>query len=445
MFAKGVRCSNCHEPHSTKLQAEGNGVCLQCHNPAGKTAVAGVDGSGLKARDYQSPEHHRHAPGQPGSQCVDCHMPGKFYMVNDWRHDHGFSIPAPAQAVKLGTPDACLGCHLATPGQKVAEQFRLWYGEHETPSQRYARSLDALRSGRPGAAAALFEQLQNDELPAIRRATLLAELPNYHSQRALELASRDLRSDAPQVRVAAIDALAALLPAEQRVQPLAPLLDDPIRAVRISAAYALLPARNVGLGAAFDKALAEYEQVQLSQLERAEANVNLAMLYRASGRLDQVEPYLRAAMQRDPDFVPARVALVQWLDGRGQQGEARALLDQGLAAHPESALLQHARGLALVRAGQREEALNALRKAVQLEPENAGFAYVLAIALHDQGHPGEATEQLWKALEQQPWNRQVRLVLMRYLQQTGQVDKAEGLIETLRALNPEDPMLRPRS
>ncbi len=444
MFAKGVRCSNCHEPHSTRLRAPGNGVCLQCHNPAGSTGIAGVDGSGLKARDYQAPEHHKHVTGQPGSQCVDCHMPGKFYMVNDWRHDHGFSIPAPTQALRLGTPDACLGCHQATPGQKVAEQFRLWYGEHDTATQRYARSLDALRSGKPGAAMALFEQLQQADLPAIRRATLLAELPNYPSQPALDLASHDLHNDAPQVRVAAVEALAALLPAEQRVRRLAPLLDDPVRAVRIAAAYALLPARNSGLGPAFDKALGEYEQAQLSQQDRAEANVNLALLYRASGRLDQVEAFLRAALLRDADFDPARVALTQWLDARGQPDQARHLLDEGLARHPESALLEHARGLALVRSGQREEALKALRKAAQLAPENVGFAYVLAVALHDQGQADAAMQQLWKSLGQQPYNREIRLALLRYLQQAGERDKANGLIETLRAINPQDPLLRSR-
>ena len=35
MYAKGVRCTNCHEPHSGALRAEGNTVCTQCHSPAG--------------------------------------------------------------------------------------------------------------------------------------------------------------------------------------------------------------------------------------------------------------------------------------------------------------------------------------------------------------------------------------------------------------------------
>jgi len=39
MFAAGVTCSDCHEPHSGKLRAPADGVCLQCHASA-KYAVA---------------------------------------------------------------------------------------------------------------------------------------------------------------------------------------------------------------------------------------------------------------------------------------------------------------------------------------------------------------------------------------------------------------------
>jgi predicted CXXCH cytochrome family protein len=33
MFAAGVTCSDCHEPHSGKLRASGDAVCQQCHSP----------------------------------------------------------------------------------------------------------------------------------------------------------------------------------------------------------------------------------------------------------------------------------------------------------------------------------------------------------------------------------------------------------------------------
>ena len=45
MFAAGVTCSDCHEPHGAKLRAPGDGVCLQCH----------------AADKYAAVAHHRHA------------------------------------------------------------------------------------------------------------------------------------------------------------------------------------------------------------------------------------------------------------------------------------------------------------------------------------------------------------------------------------------------
>ena len=49
MFAAGVTCSDCHEPHSAKLRAADDSVCLQCH-ASGKYEVASHNGhSGVSA------------------------------------------------------------------------------------------------------------------------------------------------------------------------------------------------------------------------------------------------------------------------------------------------------------------------------------------------------------------------------------------------------------
>ena len=47
MFAKGVTCSDCHDPHSQKLRAAGNAVCTQCHLAAA----------------FDAPSHTHHAAG----------------------------------------------------------------------------------------------------------------------------------------------------------------------------------------------------------------------------------------------------------------------------------------------------------------------------------------------------------------------------------------------
>ncbi|CAI8805951.1 Thioredoxin domain-containing protein [Pseudomonas sp. IT-P44] len=445
MFDKGVRCSNCHNPHSNELKAPGNGVCLQCHNSAGKTSVAGVEGKGLQAKNYDSVEHTRHALGQPGSQCVDCHMPGKFYMGNDFRHDHSFSIPNPERAKKLGTPDACLTCHQGNTGDKITEQFKLWDTAAAPQAPRYDESLWLIRNGQPGAAQALYEQLQRSNLPAIQRATLLAELPLYPSEQALKLATHDLRNPAPQVRESAVRAISAFLPPPERAPLLTPLLGDPVKAVRIAAARDLLSVARDGLGSAqanWNAAIAEYEDVQKSLAERAEANLNLAMLYQASGRSAEVEALLRTALQRDPDFYPALVTLVQWLEASGRGQEAQALLEQGIKEHPDAALLLHTQGLSLIRAGKTAQAMPVLRKAAGLEPQSAQFGYVLAVALHDSGKVDEACEELERLLKVQPANRNARLSLIQYYLENGQEPKAQVLLQGWKKMNMGDPALK---
>ncbi|WP_395607383.1 tetratricopeptide repeat protein [Pseudomonas sp. B22129] len=408
MAEKGVRCSNCHNPHSAGLKAPGNAVCVQCHNPAGKTPIATVDGRGLQAKDYNSRKHTKLDVGQPGSFCVDCHMPGKVYMGNDFRHDHSFSIPPAAQSV-LRAPT-------------------------------YGDSMALIRNGEPGAAQALYDQLARGNLPAIQRATLLVELPNYPSEQALKLATKDLAHPAPQVRESAVRAVSALLPPAERLALYGPLLKDPVRAVRIVAARDLLGAQ--GLGPAWESAIADYEQVQLSLLERAEANLNLAMLYQASGRGDKVEAQLRTALLRDPDFYPALVTLAQWLEANGRAAQARNLITEQLARQPDAPLLQHTQGLMLIRAGDVAGAMPHLRNAARLDPANGQFSFVLAVALHDSGKVDEACNQLESLLQRQPYHRNARLTLIQYYLENGHEPKAQAVMQSWKRLNPGDPALK---
>ncbi|QEY74864.1 tetratricopeptide repeat protein [Pseudomonas denitrificans (nom. rej.)] len=457
MFAKGVQCTDCHNPHSGELKAPGNGVCLQCHNTAGKAVRPQIDGKGLQAKNYDSPEHTHHQPGTPGAQCTSCHMPGRYYMVNDYRHDHGFTLPNPAHARHIGAPDACLACHKDTPAKKISDQFRQWYASElpakanasSNPVPRYDDTLWKARNGKPGASRALHLLLADASLPAIRRATLIAELPSYPSQRSLELAALALKDADPQVRTAAINVLLPLAngPQQAMVLPtlLAPLLSDPIRAVRIAAAWQLAqlpPQARSGLDAALDKGLGEYEAVQNDLSERAEANLNLAMLYQRTNRPEKVEPALRAAIARNPAFLPATVTLIQWLEANGRQADARQLLDEALRQNPASGLLHHVNGLALIRQGQRPQALKELREAVRLAPDDDQLRYVLAIALHDSGDADGASHELEILLQKHPANRAARLVLLDYLRESGQFQKVQQLTAELEQQNPDDPSLK---
>jgi hypothetical protein len=134
MFAAGVTCSNCHDPHSAKLRLSGDAACLQCHTPDKYAAVT----------------HHRHEAVNPPVSCASCHMPTKAYMVVDRRHDHSFRIPRPDLSVKLGTPNACNDCHADKPAEWAASTIEGWHGPNRKGFQTYAEAFHAAWKRRHG-------------------------------------------------------------------------------------------------------------------------------------------------------------------------------------------------------------------------------------------------------------------------------------------------------
>ncbi|MGA8051250.1 MAG: multiheme c-type cytochrome, partial [Burkholderiales bacterium] len=155
MYAKGVTCSDCHDPHSQKTRLPGNDVCAQCHLPA----------------KYDTPAHHFHVAGQPGSRCVDCHMPTTTYMVIDPRRDHSMRVPRPDLSASLGTPNACNGCHRDKDAQWAEAALQKRYGHPSRGFQQFAHAFDAAERGAAQAGPELVALVNDPAQPAIVRAT----------------------------------------------------------------------------------------------------------------------------------------------------------------------------------------------------------------------------------------------------------------------------------
>ena len=125
MFAAGVTCSDCHEPHGAKLRVVGDGVCLQCHAP----------------EKYAAAAHNHHDSAKPAIACASCHMPSRTYMVVDRRHDHSFRIPRPDVSAKVGTPNACNDCHADKSPEWAAAAIERWFGSDREGFQKYAARI----------------------------------------------------------------------------------------------------------------------------------------------------------------------------------------------------------------------------------------------------------------------------------------------------------------
>ncbi|KIN89506.1 cytochrome c3 family protein [Thauera sp. SWB20] len=366
MYQAGVACTDCHDPHRGRLRAEGNALCTACHNPAPDRGRF----PGLQAKDYDAPSHHFHRGGGAGSQCVDCHMPSRNYMVVHPRRDHAIRVPRPDLGARTGAPDACTGCHADRGAEWAAAAIERHHGKRTHPPH-YGEILAAARAGAPGAAAGLAALARDAAVAAIVRASAIEQLAQLD---AGAVPAAALRDPDPALRTSAAAAF-ALRPAEERLAQLAPLLADPVRAVRITAARALadLPATALApeLQDRQRAALAEFVAAQQAMADMPNAQLNLAGLALAQRDALVAEQRLRRALQREPALDSARLGLATLLAQTRREDEAERVLRDGLARATSPGELHLALGLL---AGQRqrwEEAARELRAADALLPGHA--------------------------------------------------------------------------
>jgi Flp pilus assembly protein TadD len=389
MYREGVTCSDCHEPHSLKLRAPGNGVCQQCHG----------------AEKYDGEQHHFHRAGGIGSQCVDCHMPAKTYMGVDARRDHSFRIPRPDLSVKLGTPNACTNCHAKQPARWAAEQVRRWYGHDPKGYQDYAETLHAARTGAADAGFRLMGLLRDERQPAIARATAAAELGRRLTPESFPELAEALGDAEPLVRAGALEALDPL-PPEQRWQAAHALLRDPVRVVRALAAETLAGTSAEQIPpdeqANFRKASDEYLASLRLNADEPGAQVNLGNFHAIQGDTEAAEQAYREALALAPGWVPAYVNLSDLYRQTGREAEGEQLLREGLALQPKAAALHHSLGLLQVRQKNLPAALASLKRTVELAPDDARFAYIYAVALDSAGRHREAQAAVKAGLKHAP-------------------------------------------
>ncbi|GAC1306941.1 MAG: hypothetical protein NVSMB10_12080 [Steroidobacteraceae bacterium] len=121
MYARGVTCVSCHDPHGSENEAmlikPAAQVCSMCHGP---NTQNGPHAPTLEA-------HTHHAPGSPGSACVECHMPKIEQTIADVNvRAHTFKFITPAQSEALKIPNACNLCHSDKTNTWAAEALQSW-------------------------------------------------------------------------------------------------------------------------------------------------------------------------------------------------------------------------------------------------------------------------------------------------------------------------------
>ncbi len=430
MYHEGVKCTDCHNPHSTQLRYEGNRLCMQCHEPK-----------------YDEPGHHFHPQGSESAQCINCHMTGRTYMGNDFRRDHSFRIPRPDQSVAFGTPNACNGCHETQDAQWAADQVEAWYGPERKPHFSDALTLGRERTAR--SMVPLQRLIEASDEPGIARATAVQYLVETAGAEALPVLQRALNDSTALVRHAAVQALSQW-PATERLSLLGPRLRDSLRVVRVAAADALadVPAQHWNAAARSDferarqelrasmQAQADYRGGQfmigqyhdrLGQPAEAEqayqraiamdsrfnaARMNLAVLYNRLGRNEEAERLLRKVVEQEPEYGPAYYSLGLLLaESPERLEEAAEVLGQAATRVGINSRIFYNWGLALQHLERSADAERAYQAGLEVEPASAVLNNALAILHLQAGRPERALPHAQLLVEQYPQQQEFRQLL----------------------------------
>jgi tetratricopeptide (TPR) repeat protein len=195
---------------------------------------------------------------------------------------------------------------------------------------------------------------------------------------------------------------------------LAPLLSDPVRAVRIAAArqlatvpVSLFLERQREL---LDRGLEEFEQAQLASADRGGAHLVLSSLYQDLGDPDSAAKSLRTAIRLEPYLPHARrnlAVLLEQQDGdpveihKLREDEAEVLL-KNVAMLPNNAELRADAAMALYSLDRLNEATAELEQACRIAPEQYFFRMLVTELYIKQARWEAAEPSARRLLELRP-------------------------------------------
>jgi len=423
MYHRGVSCKNCHNPHSGNLVAEGNALCMQCHQTK-----------------YDSPLHTFHVIGSEASQCVNCHMPVRTYMGADVRRDHSFRIPRPDQSVKYGTPNACNGCHSDKRAKWAAAAVVNWYG----PVRKYHYSDDLVPGSmlNDSSYGHLHRLLEDTASTDMIRATAIHYLGEILTPESLADIRKFLGDSSALVRSRAAASLVNFPPANW-VGDLSPLLNDRVRGVRISAAQTftaapkeVLEKYNMVFSGQSQKELLDFLHLQA---DFTTGNIALGDYYYNSGDPARAESYYLHALRIDSVANYARLKLSSLYNARSQNDKALTILNEALVIDPGNPRITYNLALLYVELGDARRAFRNFDRTAMLNGQTEQYYANYALFSHQQGKASKAKGLYREGLQRYPFSERLNYGAAWFYIQSGENEKAMSYIRRLKELNPGQP------
>jgi tetratricopeptide (TPR) repeat protein len=397
MYQREVQCNDCHNVHSGERLFEGNKLCFQCH----------------RQDIYDTFDHHHHKrAGEPGeavtsvagikfdvgsgTECINCHMHGQYYMGVDYRNDHSFRIPRPDLSIKHGTPNSCNQCHADKSSEWSESYITQWFGKRRR--YHYSEAFADAPQRKPETAVRLKTIIENDLYPPNVRSLAIENFGTYFPDSMAPVLDNYLSYLNPSFRLSAMRTIQQQN--DENIDRLLNGLSDATKALRTEAAQRLMQVEGDPVPPrykeAYRKALEEYKKVLFYNADFPTGKINMANFYFNQNKLAEAEKYFKVALSQDSALYFVKLNLAYLYNRKGQNDRAKELFREYIALMPNDADALYSYGLLLTEMGEYKESLSTLLKVREMSPTRPRVNHNIAM-MYDFMKEKSKAERFFKA------------------------------------------------
>lgn len=432
MHQQGVRCMDCHDPHSMglKLPFENNALCMRCHQSPGLDGATVID----------PVTHSHHQEGSMGNRCVECHMPERTYMERDPRRDHGFHTPDPFLSEELGLPNACMNCHdqEGEGTEWVKTAYLEWYGDSENLQSKRAHARVVARGYQrdPSVKPAMIELLSKENSPMWKGAFIQMLLEMQPTQEEFNAMVPYLQDEHAIVRSATVQALSNFPEMDALLKP---KLEDESRLVRLDASWYLrdqLPESDILL----EEELMHYMDYTSDQPGGA---LRKAHFHAEKGDKTEALKWMQKVVLWDQTSADAWVNRGLMLNRFDEREQAIESFEKAHELAPNSVIPLSYAAMLISETGSLSDIQAAWERILKVDETYGRAWYNLGLLMAQNGNPSAAISYLDQGIAVTPDDPDIRYAKATILYQNGDVEKAKNTLVRLLEISPNyTPALR---
>ena len=392
MGHKGVSCMDCHDPHTTKLKlpVANNTLCMSCHSGGSNGRMDGaiIIDPATHTKHFGLGKHNDVGSGH---SCVDCHMTHTTYMGRDPRRDHGFHIPDPKMTKELGIPNACNKCHEDKDADWAIKWTDTWFGDKMNSPERLrqrarTRAIAGAFSGQQDSINALLAVYANEKNPTWQ-ATLMQIMQAWGTDpRVQHVAREGVHSKDSLLRASSCMVLEF---STDNSPWLEPMLKDPVKEVRMAAAWAMRTRLSLR-----SEVRNELEHALAFSADQPAGAMRTAQLASDAGQLEKAELWMQRAVTLDGTSAAARASYAVLLGQRNKPKESLAQLQKAAELEPTNSRFIFMMALAYSELGQKDKTETLFNKVIKIDPNHDRARYNLGLLYAGQNKVDEAIKSI---------------------------------------------------